>query len=203
MFGNKKGLEKELRESGGAEAWATVLEGKEKWSSTNRGFRSTTFTEHMRLKLRVEPEGQPPFEAEFSQAFHENLPMSGFQCKVIYDPDDHSRIAVIDGTAHPPGITHEQAARVTERRTAMLDAAKSGHLAEYVEQMKEQAMRGQLGGTVIMGGQVIPQAGQPVAAPAPTESVADQLAKLADLKDRGALTDAEFAAQKAKLLGSI
>jgi len=31
---------------------------------------------------------------------------------------------------------------------------------------------------------------------------ADQLHKLADLKDKGVLTDAEFEAQKAKLLGS-
>jgi ABC-type multidrug transport system fused ATPase/permease subunit len=30
---------------------------------------------------------------------------------------------------------------------------------------------------------------------------ADELAKLADLKDKGVLSDAEFAAQKAKLLG--
>ncbi|WP_237702531.1 SHOCT domain-containing protein [Sphingomonas sp. S17] len=35
-------------------------------------------------------------------------------------------------------------------------------------------------------------------APATT---ADEIAKLMDLKDRGALTDAEFAQQKAKLLG--
>ncbi|MBV8462272.1 MAG: SHOCT domain-containing protein [Acidimicrobiales bacterium] len=34
-----------------------------------------------------------------------------------------------------------------------------------------------------------------------TSSV-DQLAKLADLKDKGTITDAEFQAQKAKLLGS-
>jgi len=32
-------------------------------------------------------------------------------------------------------------------------------------------------------------------------SVADDLAKLAELKDKGASTDAEFQAQKAKLLG--
>jgi hypothetical protein len=37
------------------------------------------------------------------------------------------------------------------------------------------------------------------AAPA---SVADELAKLAKLRDAGALTDDEFAAQKAKLLGT-
>jgi uncharacterized membrane protein YcjF (UPF0283 family) len=37
---------------------------------------------------------------------------------------------------------------------------------------------------------------------ASTESAADQLHKLADLKDRGVITDDEFNAQKAKLLGS-
>lgn len=40
---------------------------------------------------------------------------------------------------------------------------------------------------------------------APTQGVrldvVEQLTKLADLKDRGVLTDEEFAAQKAKLLG--
>lgn len=36
--------------------------------------------------------------------------------------------------------------------------------------------------------------------PAPTENIADQLTKLADLKERGILTREEFDAQKAKLL---
>ncbi len=35
---------------------------------------------------------------------------------------------------------------------------------------------------------------------APTFSVADELTKLADLLDRGLITEEEFAAQKAKLL---
>ena len=38
-------------------------------------------------------------------------------------------------------------------------------------------------------------------AAAPTADTTDQLAKLADLKAKGVLTDAEFNAQKAKLLG--
>jgi Short C-terminal domain len=38
--------------------------------------------------------------------------------------------------------------------------------------------------------------------PAPAPDVADELTKLADLRDRGALSDAEFEAQKAKLLES-
>jgi hypothetical protein len=36
----------------------------------------------------------------------------------------------------------------------------------------------------------------------PGPDVADELAKLADLRDRGALTDAEFEVQKARLLGA-
>jgi hypothetical protein len=49
---------------------------------------------------------------------------------------------------------------------------------------------------------------QPAAAPAPAPpdappfNIVDELTKLADLKDRGILTDEEFAVQKARLLGS-
>jgi hypothetical protein len=53
------------------------------------------------------------------------------------------------------------------------------------------------GGLVISGGMV-----QSSPAPAATARVADQLTRLADLHDRGVLTDAEFQAQKAKLLAS-
>ena len=42
----------------------------------------------------------------------------------------------------------------------------------------------------------------PAAAPAPAVDVAGQLKELAALKDQGILTEEEFAAQKAKLLGS-
>ena len=40
------------------------------------------------------------------------------------------------------------------------------------------------------------------AAPAPAVSVADEIAKLAELRDRGIITPEEFDAQKAKLLGT-
>ena len=42
----------------------------------------------------------------------------------------------------------------------------------------------------------------PAPAPAGTEDLMDQLGKLADLKAAGVLDDAEFAAAKAKLLGT-
>jgi hypothetical protein len=41
----------------------------------------------------------------------------------------------------------------------------------------------------------------PAAAPAPVGNLADEIAKLSDLREKGLLTEAEFAAAKAKLLG--
>lgn len=52
---------------------------------------------------------------------------------------------------------------------------------------------------LMLGGSTRPSSAATVPAPA---SVADELAKLVQLRDAGALTDEEFAAQKAKLLGS-
>jgi|GEM_PF-2014292 len=46
-----------------------------------------------------------------------------------------------------------------------------------------------------------PTASAPDVAPAPEVDISDQLRKLASLRDDGILTDEEFAAQKAKLLG--
>jgi len=51
-----------------------------------------------------------------------------------------------------------------------------------------------------------PQYAQPAPAPAPApaaddDSMTDELARLAKLRDQGVLTDEEFAAAKAKLLG--
>jgi hypothetical protein len=53
------------------------------------------------------------------------------------------------------------------------------------------------GPVVMVGGQQI--SGAPVAA---TPDPADEIAKLADRKDRGALTEAEFEAQKKRILGT-
>ena len=193
MFGNKKGLEQKLIDSGGIVAWATVLEAKEKWQSETSGFKSYKVTDHMHVKLRVEPDGQPPFEASFGQAFSGATPFTGGICKVVYDQDDHSRIAVIDGSSAPPGLSREQAEVASGRRAEAIDAVNSGNLAEYIEQRKAQAM------SAFTAASAAASAAGPVA-PAAQPSVADQLTKLADLKDRGVLTDAEFQTQKAKLL---
>ena len=91
--------------------------------------------------------------------------------------------------------------------TEMEEAAKNGTLSQYIQ---EQVSRGQA--QAASGGQVLFPQGGPTfvvhndaapaeASPAPA-NVADELKKLADLRDRGALTDAEFEMEKSKLLSA-
>ncbi len=78
----------------------------------------------------------------------------------------------------------------TVGRTAVIAGtatAVSGHVAQ------RQAARAQQGQA---------EAEPPVAPAADQGDVADQIKRFADLRDQGILTEEEFAAQKAKLLGS-
>jgi hypothetical protein len=198
MLGHKKGLEHKLAEQGGTVAWATVISAKHQWdSSSNSGVSafSANVTEHMKVTLNVQPDDEPAFEATLHQAFSGASPMDGWQVKVIFDPADHSKIAIQEDQIFPPGISHDRLERGAEIRSEAIAAANSGNMAEFVEQMKAKAMRGELNvqGTPL----VISAAGVPA-----KPDVADQLTKLADLRDRGVLTDDEFAAQKAKLLAA-
>jgi Short C-terminal domain len=158
MFGNKKDLEAELAQQGGVVASARVTDSRVTRGDDNTGStgRASGGTIHAKFSLRVNPDGQEAFDVTFKQAFVGAFPIKGFFCQVIYDPSDHSRIAIQRDSITPRPPVHTQA-----------DA----------------------GSPAVLSG-----------APA-SGDVADQLTKFADLHDRGVLTDAEFATQKAKLLG--
>src|SRR4051794_19462256 len=101
MFGHKKRLEHKLSEQGGTVAWATIISADEKWKTTrggDTGFGAPAkgITRHMKVTLMVEPESEPAFEATVNQAFPGHMPRTGGRAQVIYDPDDHSKIAVMD-----------------------------------------------------------------------------------------------------------
>ncbi|MEU2587216.1 SHOCT domain-containing protein [Streptomyces avermitilis] len=96
------------------------------------------------------------------------------------------------------------------------EASQSAKDAAFeAEQDKRIAEEGKTFGLVLMGigaavvagrWAVRPAAGKPAPplpafAPAAAPSVADELAKLAALRDQGALTHTEFEQQKARLLG--
>jgi hypothetical protein len=197
ILGNKKKLEQQLSQEGGAVAWATFTDVGAGWSSASmNGFNQVTSqTDHEKVTVSVQPDNGEPFVASFRQEFKGLSPMKGWQCKVIYDPNDRSRIAVLEDSITPPGIDHAKAERAAQMRTEAAAAASSGHMAEYIESLKARAQSGELGGVTIVDGRMI----QP-ATPAAKPDLADELTKLDALRARGVLTDAEFAAQKAKLL---
>jgi Short C-terminal domain len=62
------------------------------------------------------------------------------------------------------------------------------------KEQRAKALRGEVAGTAFIGGNRVSSASQ--AQP----TVVDQLTMLAELREHGALTDAEFEQQKAKLL---
>lgn len=204
MLGHNERLERKLKEQGGARAWATVLESKKEWASaggTNIApGQAGSITTHQQLTLRVEPDGEAPFETTVKQVFNDSygwhIPREGYSVTVIYDPTNHSKL-VIDLEAMPvaPGVDRDEAVARHARvigRSQDPDARR-----QQIEEMKAKAAAQVQGAAAMqeMMAKAVPQA----ATPGP--DVADELTKLADLRDRGVLTDAEFEAQKAKLLG--
>jgi hypothetical protein len=256
MFGNKKGLEQKLGEQGGVVAWATVIDADTGWTSgSSSGPYRVGNNSHMKVTLHVEPEGQPAFEATFHQTFSREIPIRGWRAKVIFDPNDHGKIAIQTNQIFPPGAapddprrdegaegaaggelsTAEQSqavketlqadrargrldqemydqallrlsnleklnagGQITDRQFSSLIKAHTGvtvtSLFPTSEGLKQVVLKED--GTVIVGGAV--SIGH--ASPAPA-STTDELEKLADLKAKGLLTDAEFTAAKQKILG--
>jgi hypothetical protein len=172
-------LEQKLREGNGKTARATVLTAKDgvamQYSgihNNNGGFGGTDITRH-HYTLRVEPEGEEPFEAKIviradklgGPAMAWRL-SPGATAAVLYDPDDHRKVAF---------------------DVAAMQAANQGRRHSIVELAAAAAAAEQLS---------VP----PVKSVSDPGSEIDQLKELADLRDRGALTDAEFEAEKSKLL---
>jgi len=92
--------------------------------------------------------------------------------------------AVVAGTA---GVVHHH----QNQRYAQQDAAAQQEYDQAYEQGAADAQQQY----------APPPQAPPPAAPAPQEDVISQIERLGALKDQGLLTEEEFAAQKAKLLG--
>lgn len=98
MFFSHKHLEKRLRAEG-REAKAEVLHCKTEGSESS--FRAlwaddddlTTGSLLVRLKLRVKPDGEAPFEATVHAKVH-GIIFQGDTVAVLYDPQDHSKVVV-------------------------------------------------------------------------------------------------------------
>jgi hypothetical protein len=207
MLGHNKRLERKLKEHGGKQAWATVLESNKEWASTGgvnaAPGQAGSITIHQALRLRVEPEGEAPFEALIKQVFNDShgwqIPQEGWSVAVIYDANDHSKV-VIDLETMPvaPGVDRDEALARHER--AMAWTQDPAARRQQIEAMKADAAANAQGAAApqetVAAAFSAPQAGAPAA------NTVDQLTKLADLRDRGVLSDAQFEALKTKLIGT-
>jgi hypothetical protein len=206
MFGRNKRLERQLEERGGKEAWATVLTSKQEWASTGgvnvAPGQAGSASIHQKLTLRVEPDGDSPFEATVKQVFNDThgwpIPQEGWSVTVLYDPNDHSKLVLdLDKMPVGPGVDRDEARARHERAVARLqDPARRQEVAD----MKAAAAAQAQGAAALR--EMLANAPDQARAAVPNADVADELAKLADLRDRGVLSGPEFEAQKAKLLGT-
>jgi hypothetical protein len=199
MLGKPSRRTRHRLEDHGKKAVATVLEvGKRGMAITTGSGQLVSDTEvAMKLNLRVEPEGEPPFEIWTRMRFSQfGVPSAGSKIAVIYDPEDHESIMRDDSPAAaiqaqmgnlPAGMS-DIATQVT---TASLSGASPADIRSMLAQQVGQAY----------SVTAMPSFGTPAPAPAAHEDPLDRLEKLADLKAKGILTEEEFQAQKAKILG--
>ena len=180
-----KRLMKQLEENG-KHATATVVEIAEKGMAVTRGAEGVVGNTELALKahLRVQPEDEPEFEVKKRFSFRQlAVPSAGQTIPVLYDPADHDKI-IVDYSPEA-----QQGAALS---AAGIDPSQIGQLMEQAQQLQAQA--GQVQGMGQMPGMA------PAAPAQPQVDPVEQLEKLAKLKESGALTEAEFEAEKAKIL---
>jgi Short C-terminal domain len=189
-----KRMKKQLEEKG-TRANATVVEIAEKGMAVTSGAEGIVANTEVLLKthLRVQPENEPEFEV--TQRFRYPqlaIPAAGQTVPVIYDPGDHDKI-MIDRSPEA-----QQGAALS---SAGIDPSQVGQLMQQAEQFRAQAEQFQ-GTAAQFRAKAEAQQGAGFGQPTPAQpDPVTQLEKLAKLKESGALTEAEFEAEKAKILG--
>ncbi len=193
---------KSLREHGGKSALATVTEFDKRWSVPESGYGGIPLghSEHYTLKIRVEPIGEPAFDAEIKEHDYfitdSSQPMKGDQFAVVYDPEDHSNLVrdPLDADSVIPargGGARLKPAEQDMFRATVFAKLETLRASGQLTQQQYMEKRAQIEAEFLPA----PSADAP-----PPRDTAAQLVDLAALHDRGVLSDAEFEAQKAKLL---
>ena len=171
-------------------ASAVVLEIADRGMSVTTGTGNLVGNTEVMLKakLRVEPDGRPAFEVEQRFRFPQlAVPYPGLRVPVIFDPDDTDTVmlddspdAHIQSAMQGAGLSQESIDKIHN----ITAAAMGGASREQLQQMAAASFQA-----------------MPMPTPDAEQTKLDQLEQLASLHDRGVLTDAEFAAQKAQILG--
>ncbi|HEY4346064.1 MAG TPA: SHOCT domain-containing protein [Gaiellaceae bacterium] len=163
----------------------------------------TSMTKY-KLKLLVQIPTKEPYKASVTVP----VPMmkvrymaGGSVIPVLVDPDKDDRIAVDWEGEFKQGTLADMAEANPIIAAAMKGAGVD--IEKISEQQRAAAAAGWTPSNIVIGGQLMgmPQTGvpqPPAAAPDPLE----QLKTLGELRASGVLTEAEFEAQKAKILGT-
>ena len=172
MLGDNRKLRAKLTERG-QRADAKVLEVKERpWVERRPGEIGAYGI--YRVKVLVSPSREAEFEAEFTDQWMDSgEPKIGMKVAVLYDPGHRSKV-IFDKS---PGRYQLMHPGDSMGPTDPLDDPEMAALLELDAVATDR----------------------PAGDPSPTRL--DRLQQLADLHDRGALSDDEFAAEKARILG--
>jgi hypothetical protein len=224
MFGSQERLEKKLREGDGKTATAEVTATKKGIVAISSGGDTAQLaaSAHVNWKvtLQIAPDDGAPFQVTVTEPYPElgAGPSVGDKIGVLYDPNDHSKVAIdhsSEGEAtnvlsNIPDRTQAAMAQIGGESAHDMMKEAIDNPAEFRARMQERTQ--QMAADAVASARAgLPQyttnwmqaAGAGAgAAPAAAPDPADELTKLANLKDRGAITEAEFEAQKKKLLGS-
>jgi Short C-terminal domain len=215
MFGRRDRAQARLS----AKARAEVLSvDATRWAVTRGPTPVVANTERMwKLKLRVMPEGVGPFEVDINQSLPQlEEPRVGQIVLVLYDPEDHSKVAIDrSDAAQGQAAAETVASRLNPRQAATLGQITGGSIQDlmsgaisdpqgFAARMREQAeaaQRDAMAQAEAAMAQAVPTAPTTPPSAAVAEDPLDKLAKLADLRERGVVTDEEFEAQKKRILG--
>jgi Short C-terminal domain len=130
-------------------------------------------TAMVRVTYSVQPLNGQSFETSREvKVKMATLPQAGQQVKISYDPEKHDRFDVLTPPGQETGTVTERTKEIQQPGDRYMPYATEGEVQQVRDQIQQQ--------------------------PA---SILDQLKQLGELRDSGVLTNAEFEAQKAKLLG--
>ena len=197
MLGHHPKLTHRLKKEG-ARADAQVLEAKMGHvTNTGPSGRAGTVTTNWNVKLRVQPNGEAPFDVEIDALFGQfENPSVGQIIAVLYDPKDHSKVVVDDsddgsggGAAYSPdAIVKQLQAQGFEVDGGQFTAVKPG--SEMVINLGGGAGDDAVASAGAGAGAGVAAGADPV----------ELLTQLDTLHRSGVLSDAEFEAQKQRIL---
>ena len=200
MLGKPSRRARKKLESQGVVAPAVVLEIADRGMAVTNGNDSIVADTEVVLKtrLRVEPAGRPTFEVHERFRFPQlGIPGVGATISVRYDPDDHDNIMLENSEAGVMAAMSAKTGLDIGGLMSTIRETKAEHPGD--RQAMGDALRAQFGedAMVFAAPMTTPTAG--TGAPAADDPIT-QIERLAALHASGALSDAEFASEKARVL---